>query len=272
MPYADLHVHSNHSDGVLSCAQIVERAESSEELQVIAISDHDTLEGARYGLEVCADSEIICVPAVEISTKTDNRDVHMLGYFIGLHSKCLEDLFRETREKRKNRTLAIADRLHDAGYPVSAEDILSTGKVVNRSLLARMLVEHGCAQSVDECFSTLIGYKSPYYVEVEYPDTAEAIHLIREAGGYAFIAHPAHYHVVDLIEGFMREGLTGLEAYHSLQSLQQSTELVQFAKERGLAVSGGSDWHGDATHGASLGGTGLDRGAFESFLSACERA
>lgn len=271
MPYADLHVHSTHSDGVLDCQQIVERAEKHETLQVIAISDHDTLEGARNGVEVCAKSDISCVPAVEISTKTNGRDVHMLGYFIGLESKCLEDFFEVTRQKRRTRTLRVADRLHDAGFPVSSEEILSTDKIVNRALLARLLVSKGCANSVDECFATLIGFNSPYFVEVDYPDTVEAIHLIREAGGYPFIAHPAHYRVVDLIEGFIAEGLVGLEAYHSMQTARQSEELLRFAREHGIAVSGGSDWHGDATHGARLGGAGLEKDAFDLFLKACER-
>lgn len=272
MPYADLHVHSTHSDGVLDCPHIVERAENHETLQVIAISDHDTLEGAKHGLKVCANSSITCIPAVEISTKTNMRDVHLLGYFIDLQSNCLDDLFNETREKRRKRTLDLADRLHDAGFPISAEEVLSACKIVNRSNLARMLVERGCSQSVDDCFLKLIGSKSPYYVDVAYPDTVEAIHLVREAGGYPFVAHPAHYQVVDLLEGFKGEGLVGLEAFHSMQTAQQSADLIRFAKEHDLAVSGGSDWHGDATHGTDIGGAGLEKEAFELFLSACERS
>ncbi|MDD7204361.1 MAG: hypothetical protein PUH18_08465, partial [Coriobacteriaceae bacterium] len=110
-----------------------------------------------------------------------------------------------------------------------------------------------------------------YYVDYRSASTAEAIHLVGEAGGFAFIAHPALYHVVDLIPQFQREGLAGLEAYHSLQSEDDSALLVAHAEELGLAVSGGSDWHGDGSHHASLGSAGLDLASFTQFLHACGR-
>ena len=272
MPYADLHVHSNQSDGVLSCAEIIKLVEEDESLQVVGISDHDTLAGARDGLKAATESNVTCIPAVELSTRYDSRNVHVLAYFIEAESKLLQNLFDSTRRKRADRTLAIAERMHEAGYPITADEVKATGKVVNRGLLARMLIDKGFVKSVDECFSTLIGQSSPYYVEAGYPDTIEAIHLIREADGYAFIAHPAHYKVVDLIEVFAHEGITGLEAYHSMQSAQESADLIQLAHDLGLAVSGGSDWHGDNTHGSYLGKAGLDKDEYTLFLRACERA
>lgn len=272
MPYADLHVHSNNSDGTLSCEEIVEHALRHESVRAIAVADHDSLDGADRGQAACRGTSITCIPAVEVSTQTDGRNVHMLAYFIDTQSSSLNELFEKSRTNRYERTLKIAENLREAGYPVSADELLACGQTVNRPLLARKLIERGYAKTVDECFSTLIGKNSPYYVEVQYPNSIEVIHLIRESGGFAFVAHPAHYRVVDLITQFAKEGLTGLEAYHTMQTHRQSAELVELAGELGIAISGGSDWHGDATHGAELGSAGLEKPAFNAFLRACERA
>ena len=154
---------------------------------------------------------------------------------------------------------------------MSPERLRESGQAINRPLLGRMLVECGAAASVDDAFKRFLGSSSKYYVDYRSASTAEAIHLVGEAGGFAFIAHPALYHVVDLIPQFQREGLAGLEAYHSLQSEDDSALLVARAEELGLAVSGGSDWHGDGSHHASLGSAGLDRASFTQFLHACGR-
>ena len=266
MVYADLHMHSTASDGVLSPEEIIERAVRSG-LSAISITDHDTVAGSQRAC-ACA-RDIFVVPGVEITTQTDGRYVHMLGYFFDLDNKELGDFFAENRLRREERACAIADNLAADGFAVSGKAMRETGMTLNRSLLARMLVEAGDATSIDEAFRRLIGHTSPYYVECAYPSTVEAIRLIVGAGGCAFIAHPAQYHVVDLIESFARASMTGLEAYHTMQSCEDSAMLVDLAASLELGVSGGSDWHGDMTHGASLGGAGLSREQYQAFLRSC---
>lgn len=265
---ADLHMHSTASDGVLEAQEILERAQGLD-LKAIAITDHDALDGARAARCAAADVAVEVIAGVEISTQTDGRDVHMLGYFIDLDDEALESFFLENRLHREQRACAIADNMAADGYSVSSELMHATGQTLNRALLARLLVESGEARSIDDAFARLIGESSPYYVDNSYPASVEAIELINAAGGSAFIAHPAHYHVVDLIAPLAREGLTGVEAYHTMQTAAQSAELVAIAEELGLGVSGGSDWHGDATHHARLGGAGLSEEAFADFCRAC---
>ena len=212
------------------------------------------------------------VPGVEITTRYDKRAVHMLGYFIDPTSSALVEYLDENRRKRADRVYKMADLLHEHGYPVCADDLRATGETPNRPLLGRLLVERGCVADVDEAFKKLLGSTSPCYVDVVYPDTIEAMRLIAEAGGYAFVAHPARYRIVDLIGRFAREGMTGLEAYQTLQTPEQSAELVEIAQSLGLGISGGSDWHGDKVRRAQLGGAGLTEEQYHAFLAACERA
>lgn len=261
-------MHSTASDGVLAPRQILERAKG-EGLSAIAVTDHDTLAGARVACDLADSFGVRVVPGVELSTQTDGRDVHLLGYFVDLSSPALDAFFSENRARREARACAIADRLAEDGYRVSSAAMRATGATLNRSLLARLLVEEGHARNIDDAFDRLIGSKSPYYVDSSYPETVEVIELVREAGGFAFVAHPAHYGVVDLIECFAAAGMAGLEAYHTLHTPQQSAALVQLADQLGLAVSGGSDWHGDASHGARLGGAGLTDAQFAAFCRAC---
>ena len=271
MTFADLHMHSRCSDGMLTPEQIVEEASCDRNIAAIAITDHDTLEGARRGVDYAqANDCITCIPGVEITTKFNERAVHMLGYFIDTEDAGLAALFERTRGLRKERALKIAKLLEDDGYPLNTQELLDSGGTINRPLIARMLVEHGYAKDVDDCFATMIGSGCPYYVDADYPDTIEAMRLIAAAGGFSFVAHPAHYHVVDLISTFAKEGMDGLEAYHTLQTPLQSAELAELAKEYNLFVSGGSDWHGDDVHGAYLGSAGLDEDGYASFLQVCE--
>lgn len=270
MPYADLHIHSTYSDGVLAPREILEQARLLG-VSHIAITDHDILGGSREALESESEYGVAVIPGVEITTQTDDRTVHLLGYFIDLADEGLAQFFAAARKKREDRTCAMAERLACDGYPVSPERLRASGQVINRPLLGRVLVECGAVSSVDEAFRRFLGSTSKYYVDYRSASTAQAIHLVTEAGGFAFIAHPALYHVVDLLPRFQREGLTGLEAYHSLQSEDDSALLVARAEELGLAVSGGSDWHGDGSHHASLGSAGLDRTSFTQFLHACGR-
>ena len=286
--FADLHTHSTCSDGVLSCEEMLAAARR-DGLAVLAVTDHDTMEGAAELAAAVADAsasdagavatagsravspQVKAVPGMELSTQRDGRPVHILAYFCGEGDAALAEICVRTNESRTERALTIAERLEAAGYPVHPEELATCGKVVNRSLVARALVKAGAAPDTDTVFDTLIGLDCPYYVDRADIDSLEAIALVREAGGFPFIAHPAAYHVVDLIAAFAREGLAGVEAFYPQHTQKERAELALLAGELGLAVSGGSDWHGDATHGSSLGAAGLDRAQFAAFIEACGR-
>lgn len=272
MAFADLHMHSNASDGICSPELIAQEASVCDELEAIALTDHDTVSGLDAAARGCESCGLTFVPGVEITTKHKGRAVHMLGYFIDPSNPSLTTFLDTNKMRRAERTYEMADRLAEDGYPLSSNDLKSTTAVPNRPMLARLLVRRGVVADVDEAFKTLLNTRSKYYIDAVYPETIDAIARIRDAGGYAFVAHPARYGILDLIEGFANEGITGLEAYHSLQTPEQSHELIALAKQLGLAISGGSDWHGDTMHHATPGCCGLSENEYTAFLQACGRA
>lgn len=211
------------------------------------------------------------VPGVELTTMHTGRVVHMLGYFVDAANESLLAFMAENRLRRQMRVCAMADRLAQDGYSVSSQELDAEVKAINRTLLAGLLVRRGHADSIDDAFSRFLGSSAPYYVDVTYPDTIEAMRLVSGAGGYAFVAHPARSGIADLIGMLAREGMTGLEAYHSAQTPSQSCELVRLASDLGLAVSGGSDWHGIQGSDVGLGSCGLDESEYRAFLNACGR-
>ena len=266
---ADLHTHSTCSDGVLSPEEIVERAAQAG-LRALAVTDHDTMDGSARA-EAAAPAGLAVVGGIEISTAYDGRPVHMLAYFCECASAGLAQVFEESARSRTERALAVAERLEADGYPVHPDELAACGGNVNRSLVARTLVAGGAVPDVDMAFDTLIGLGCPYYVDRSDIDSVEAVHLVREAGGFPFIAHPGAYQVVDLVPTLAKEGLAGLEVFYPLHDAATRRQLVSMAEKLGLAVSGGSDWHGDATHGSSLAAAGLGEEGFAAFLRACGR-
>lgn len=272
MSFADLHTHTTASDGIQDPAQLVELASQTDGLGAIAITDHDSLESVRQLASSDVRAPLDLLHGVEITTSLDGRAVHMLGYFVDLDDVDLEEFLRENRQRRANRAIKLAERLHDAGLSLPIEEAVDAGTCVNRPLLARLLVDRGIATSMDDAFARFLGSGSPYYVDVTYPDAREAIELVRAANGYAFVAHPARSGVVDLIDSLASAGMHGLEAYHTRHAHEQSAELEEIARHLGLGVSGGSDWHGDERHASTLGAAGLDESAYRAFLQACDRA
>ena len=270
---ADLHTHSTCSDGRLSPEAIIDRALALG-LRGLSITDHDNLAGSTRAaayLRTLRESgsvpeDFIFVPGIELSTSTEGRDVHLLVYWPRSTGRELAGLLADAEERRRERALRIVDLLAEDGWPVSRESFLATGLKPNRPNVARVLIESGRAPSVDWCFGHLFNDGCPYHVPRFEVDTCEAIRVALRAGGVPVVAHPAHYRCEQWIERFSRAGLEGVAAWHSLQTAQDATRLIAVARRLGLAVSGGSDWHGDTVHSATLGGVGLTAPEFSEFL------
>lgn len=250
MSFIDLHVHTNASDGTWTPTEVVEEA-IRKNLSVIAITDHDTTKGIREAMEAAKGQEIIIVPGTEISCFYSGREIHMLGLFLDIESEKLEEHLSQMRENRTERNHRMIDRMREAGIPVTMEQ-LQFGKpdtVITRAHFARYLVEEGYVKTKDEAFQKYLGIGRPFYLPRTYVDPSTAIQWIHEANGLAFLAHPYLY---DLKEVKVRQmivelkelGLDGLEAYHSSTDQGRTNQLRTYAKEWGLLVSGGSDFHG----------------------------
>lgn len=272
----DLHVHTNLSDGIYPPRDVLDRAHEAD-LRYLSITDHDNFQGYTQASDLLAqDPELsismTLIPGVEVSCIQDGRDVHMLAYYIEHPVAELLSTLDSARDGRKKRCLRLIHLLESDGYPISLEGFLDSGVTINRTNIARILIREGCIENVDYFFDKMVGKGCPYHVPRHEVDPFTAVELIRASGGLPIIAHPALYGVVDLIEPLSEAGLAGVEAYHASQSLQTAHELQDLAESLDLLVTGGSDWHGDATHAAALGASQLPLECLEKFLAADPRS
>ena len=265
---ADLHVHSTASDGSASPAELVSLAVDGR-LDVLAIADHDSVEGVEEAASAAGSTSVRLVPALELSAFIDGRDVHVLGYYVDHRDPDLTARLGELRHARLQRARRMVGALREDGLLVSLDDVLalSDGGAVGRSHVARALVRAGHAADVSDAFGRLIGRGRPYYVAKDACSPAEAIALIRRAGGLAVLAHPGVNRLDDLVEGLVGAGLAGIEAYHADHTPEQRAHYAALAASFGLVATGGSDYHGAGAPNPPLGSVDIPDSAIEAFLA-----
>ncbi|HEX7152548.1 MAG TPA: PHP domain-containing protein [Thermoanaerobaculia bacterium] len=255
MRYADLHLHTHHSDGTRTAKEVVDVARSHG-LGIIAISDHDNL-AAYFEIKRYADDVgVMLIPAIELSCAVDGVDVHVLAYAFNAFDEQIDARLRHFREGRLRRGHAMVDRLRGLGYQITRERVeqLAAGGAVGRPHVARALVEGGYAESVAHAFDTLLGTGKPGYVDKERFRVEEAIAMIRTAGGVTSIAHPTLYPQHEsLVPQLLDAGIDAVEVFHPDVDddwRERYTNLVRF---RGKFVTGGSDDHGAVKTTETLG-------------------
>ena len=218
---------------------------------------------SRLGLEF--------LPGVEITAVLEHRDVHVLGYFLDPAPAALQTFLHMQREIRIVRARKMAELLGGLGAPIDIEPAIETaaasGRSVARPVLARALVDAGYVSSPKEAFDRWIGDGGPAYVPREGSSPAEVVRLVSRAGGVSAIAHPGLSNRDALIPSLAKAGLTALEVYHPEHSASVQAHYRRLSNQHELAISGGSDFHGDGHHhAASLGTVGLPRDSFMPLL------
>ncbi len=270
---ADLHVHSTASDGTLSPSKLVLLALEAG-VAVLALADHDSVEGIPEAVTAALGTPLTVIPAVELSSVAeDGRDVHILGYFIDTTDAVLLSTLSDLRAARVRRAEGMVAALSSAGFVVSLDDVrrFSSDGAMGRSHVARALVSAGHAETVSDAFNRFIGRGRPYYVSKDVRSPALAIQCIRDAGGIAVVAHPGVTRVDDLLDELSAAGLGGIEAYHGEHGDEQRVHYAAIAAARGLLATGGSDYHGPDAPNACLGSVVLPDEALRAFLAAGER-
>lgn len=255
MRYADLHLHTYHSDGTRSPREVVDLAKVRG-LDIIAISDHDNL-AAYFEIKPYADQAgVMLIPAIELSCAFGGIDVHILAYAFDPNDERIGLRLRSFRETRARRGYAMVERLRSLGYDVHSErvDQLAGGGSMGRPHVARALVEAGYVASVDEAFDRLLGAGKPGYVEKERFSIPEAVELIRGAGGLTSVAHPAVYpDHAKIVPQVLDSGVDGVEVFHPDVDEIERTRYQNLARLRGKLITGGSDDHGTAKMTETLG-------------------
>lgn len=272
--YADLHTHSNASDGILAPADLVQKATASG-LRVLGLTDHDTLSGIASALAAAEANRITVIPGIELSCGWNDREpsLHMLGLFIDPQAAGLNRLLDEQRRGRKVRALQIIDRLEALGLPMAPlRDTFQreNTQALGRPHIARYLVDIKAIQDFQEGFRRYLGRGCPAYVPKPHVLPEVGIRLIHEAGGLAFIAHPGLIPDWDAVWPRIADlPWDGIEAVYAEHTPSQVARYSGLAVEKGWLVTGGSDYHGEAgKHIARLGEQGLTEEQYQRLAQA----
>lgn len=225
-------------------------------LDVIALSDHDSVAGVQEAREAARSYSIQIVPALEVSSTSSEREIHILGYFVEPEADSIAAHQERAGRVRNERMREMVGRLNSAGVAVTMDDVLEFSggppTMIGRPHLAKALVQRGHVATVPEAFERFIADGMDAHVPTRLADPAEAIQLIEAAGGIAVWAHPPQDLLQDLLPGLVNAGLKGLETYRPKARADQVLVLERAAAEAGLMVSGGSDWHSPES-GVALG-------------------
>lgn len=271
MPFggADLHFHSSASDGVESPAALVGRAVAAG-LSVAALTDHDTVGGLGAFESAAAGTGLVAAGGTELSVDEGGEDVHLLGLFVDPTEPDLASRLAFVREVRTRRGEMIVELLNGLGVTLDLEAIRAeVGEgAFGRPHVARALVAAGVVGSVPEAFERFLGEGAPAWVPKAKWGLGEAIGAVRRAGGLAVLAHPVWY---EDPRGLVRKGrdlgLDGIEVYHPDHGGREE-EFLREARDLGLLVTAGSDFHAEADGMRTLGACRLAEPLWERVAEA----
>jgi 3',5'-nucleoside bisphosphate phosphatase len=262
----DLHLHTTASDGLCRPSELVDLAWRAG-IRTFSVTDHDTVASVAEAAGLARDAGMAFVPGIEITAVLSGHDIHMLGYFIDPENVPFGEFLARQRADRVRRLTEMVDRLAEIGRPVDRDKVLATkeaGGSLGRPMVAKALVKAGHVADMRQAFDEFIGEGKPAFVPRFGPEPAEVIGIISRAGGVASLAHPGLLKRDDLIPGLVDAGLPALEAYHSDHDSETTEHYLSLAKRYGLAVSGGSDYHGEPVRRKSaFGRIGLPLEQFE---------
>lgn len=257
MQYVDFHTHSNCSDGSMSPEELVRHAKESG-LSAIALTDHDTFAGVERAKAEGEKIGLTVVTGIEISTVSVG-ETHILGYDFDTTNKELCNVVAEIQEQRRQNNKRTEKALQDIGFDITLDEVkkYATG-LVGRTHFARAMTDKGYTSSIDEAFELYLGKGRPGHNSLRLLEPVQAVRLIKNAGGKAFLAH-LHFtkkegnDLYELVKELKTNGLDGIEGYYTEYTEQMHKEYTELAKELDLKLSGGTDFHGKGKPRISIG-------------------
>ena len=275
MSKIDLHIHSTASDGRFSPAEIV--AKSAElGLSVIAITDHDTVNGIAPALLAAqAFPKLRVIPGIEINTDVPNGEAHVLGYFIDYTNRRLNEALERLRHSRRDRAQGMTAKLKGLGVHLDwqrVQEIAGDG-AFGRPHIAQALLEKGYINTIREAFTKYIGRGGPAYVDRAKITPAEAVELVLQASGLPVLAHPLTIDDPETMTAELKKvGLVGIEVYYNNYDVDKIARLLSLANQHNLIVTGGSDYHGlDESNETMLGGVKVPLAAAETLIALAKK-
>jgi 3',5'-nucleoside bisphosphate phosphatase len=243
---ADLHIHSNFSDGKYSPQEILEMAKDAK-LSVISITDHDNINAVDIAKRTAEKFGIEVIPGIEFSTDYKGTEVHILAYFIDYKNPALMEFISSIRNSRVERLMQMINRLKQLNCVINAEKFINKFPpdiTVGRPHLALEMVSIKFVRNYIDAFVKYIGDGKPAYVKKTNPDIKTVLNLISELGGLSFLAHPGKYFKNTQLQEIIDAGVDGIEIIHPSHSYTDTHYFEKVAAQNYLLVSGGSDFHG----------------------------
>lgn len=253
----DLHTHSTCSDGSMTPRELIRHAKSSG-LEAVALSDHDGIDGVADALDEGKKLGLEVVPAVELSVQS-KTETHILGYYIDIHDPKMHSELAEAKKVRMQRNYEYSAKLKKLGFDISVEDAAKASGwdgasplgdvLIARAHFARVMYDRGYVPSVKNAFDTYLANGCPAYSSLQYFTPEQGVELIKSTGGMAFVAH---LHLIRMTDGetieFLKRlkavGLDGIEGYYNEYTPEMARKYQNMAKDLGLLISGGTDFHG----------------------------
>lgn len=235
----DLHLHSHFSDGNWSPEELVDEAHNRN-LKTIALTDHDTTDGIEHARNHAVQYNMEIIPAIEISTQRQGKDLHVLGYFIDEQNSSLRQLLAEQRHIRVSHVERLAK---NAGIDPDFILNFNVKGTIGKAHIAKALVACEAAADLNEAYFEYLMAGGKYYQPRNFVDTAHAVKVLNQSGAIAVLAHPPNENLESIIQELKPFGLMGIEAYHALFG-HNTESILNLAKKYDLLVTGGSDCHG----------------------------
>jgi predicted metal-dependent phosphoesterase TrpH len=269
--FADLHLHTNFSDGTYSPEELAAQGERHQ-MAAMSLTDHDTVEGCARMRTACASRGIEFISGTELTAEWQGIEVHILGYFLDTENQALLDKMTRFQNVRQDRVRQMVARLNEMGIPITAESVfaLANCRSPGRPHVGRALVQQGFCSSMDEAFERFLKVNRPAWAPKFKMSFTEAVDLIHQAGGLAVMAHPGLNRSDQVIPELVTAGIDGLECFHTKHSLSTSGRYVKMAEQYGLLVTGGSDCHGMSKGRPLIGTVRLDYGHVVRLKAAAE--
>jgi len=269
----DLHTHSTASDGEKSPSELVLAAKESG-LSVMALTDHDTVDGLEEAAEAAKEAGIVFVPGIEINIQWPTGEFHLLGLGLKEISASMKSLLYALKNNRIERNKKILAALANDGLEVDYQEFLQSQGLVHREdtlgrpHIAAYMVQKKIVKTRQKAFDKYLSKGTPFYVDFEGAELEAGVKAVLDSGGLPVIAHPLSLYVgwgkiEDVLRGIKERGVLGLEAWHPGARENDCRRLEKMAKEMGFFVTAGSDYHGpnvraDRKLGRTAGGYKID--------------
>lgn len=245
MERADLHIHTNHSDGAFSPEEIVGKAHKRG-LSIIAITDHDTMSGLPDALDACRAVGITLVSGIEISADVGGTETHLLAYACPPAEAGLNRLLSQQRQRRAERAELFLERFRSVGIGISKGALESDAPMesIGRPHLAKILVDAGAVDSIGEAFDRYLVEGTQTFIPKPLPVASEVISTVHSAGGVVVLAHPGHHMSHNIVRYLIRQDIDGIEVVHPSHDKMLVRYYSDLADKHHLLKTGGSDYHG----------------------------